>query len=509
MQRCTGCRSQLQLGQRVLGRRRQSSATAEERYRARIETHNHVLQTFVHLLPPRQSPSGAPKDSDGKLQGLCVAIKDNIAVRGAPMTCASKMLKDFSPPYEATVVSKLKEQGVTIIGKTNMDEFGMGSSNTYSTFGAALHPKSLEEGPVYVAGGSSGGSAAAVSADMCDFALGSDTGGSVRLPASYNGIYGLKPSYGRLSRFGLVSFASSLDCIGIMSRDIDLSERAYDVMKGHDERDATSIDDEFAVRAEADALGLSDDDLSKVRVGVPSEYFPRELASGIADSLRKTITRLRSLGATVVSVSMPATRYALSTYYVLASAEASSNLAKYDGIQYGHRSVRDREAADKASTPLYAQTRTDGFGQEVQRRLLLGTFALTADAFDNYYLQAQKSRLRIRSDFDRVFRSSNALLVDRTGDDKGVDVLLHPAAIRTAPKLTDCPPYAQKNESDLSAYVQDVLTVPASLAGVPALAIPIDTEEATGMPIGAQLVAQWGHERTLFSIARALSSNAA
>ncbi|CAE7147645.1 unnamed protein product, partial [Rhizoctonia solani] len=430
-------------------------------------------------------PDAPTPSTQGPLAGKHIAVKDNICTSDMPTTCSSKMLQEFRPPYDATCVDLLRRAGGTIIGKTNCDEFGMGSLNTHSVFGPVTNP--FGKGPARSAGGSSGGSAAAVAADLCFAALGTDTGGSIRLPASYCGVVGFKPSYGMISRWGVVSYADSLDCVGILAKQVEDIELVYDVLARYDPRDPTSAPEDLrqAAKQKTDArierLGESGR-LDGVKIGIPQEYFPQELDPSSLGPFRACLRSLQSRGAQLVSVSLPNTSYALSAYYVLASAEASSNLARYDGVRFGLRV--DGPPTDAASA--YAATRTAGFGREVKKRILLGTYALSADAFENYFLQAHRVRALVRSDFDRVFGPS--VLTDSHEHSPGtVDVLVHPSAIRTAPAL-------DANPDALDAYVQDVLTVPASLAGLPALSVPCGVGP-DGWPVGASVVGQWGFDR--------------
>ncbi|KAF8639097.1 hypothetical protein AX17_001740 [Amanita inopinata Kibby_2008] len=376
----------------------------------------------------------------------------------------------------------------------------MGSLNVNSVHGPVVNPRSFLDGtgnvPERSAGGSSGGSAAAVAAGMCFAALGTDTGGSIRLPASYCGVVGLKPSYGLLSRWGVVSFADSLDCVGILSRDVHSTKRIFDVLNVYDDKDPTAALEDVRKQAALDTVERMKEwndvngSLQGLRVGVPQEYFPSEMSPVIRECVRRIIFGLQSRGATVVPVSMPSTSYALSAYYVIANAEASSNMARYDGVEYGLQ-VRPPPGADLTKTArVYAHTRTAGFGREVQKRILLGTYALTADAFDNYFLQAQKVRQLVKEDFNKAFILPDHLN-KRSGERDGVDVLIHASAIRTAPPLAE--------SGGLSTYVQDVLTVPASLAGVPAVSVPAGSGE-DGWPVGVSVVGQWGSEECLMRV---------
>ncbi|KAF9473418.1 amidase signature enzyme [Pholiota conissans] len=476
-------------------------------YRQVISEKNPSVNAFVNVS---QRPS-LPPSEDLPLSGLAIAIKDNIATKSLPTTCSSSMLRDFVSPFDATVVKLLEESGADIIGKTNCDEFGMGSLNVNTIHGPVKNPcnASRSQSEERSAGGSSGGSAAAVAAGMCDAALGTDTGGSIRLPASYCGVTGLKPSYGLISRWGVVSYADSLDCVGILASRADTVKRVFDSIAQHDNLDPTSAPLEIRSLASEHASSLlksSSSILKDLRIGIPQEYFPEEISSEIVDHVRNVIAQLKSRGAIIVPVSLPTTEYALSSYYVLATAEASSNLARYDGVQYGTY-VKSGLDTDKTKTAqIYAQSRTVGFGHEVQKRILLGTYALSADAFDNYFLQAQRIRQLIKDDFNRVFRIPNYFSdsPSQSEDLAGtVDVLLHPSAIRTAPLLEDA-------RSDLSSYVQDVLTVPASLGGLPALSVPIprpvepNSTNSDSWPIGISIVGQWGTDDMVLSVGKAL-----
>ncbi|KAF8202429.1 Glutamyl-tRNA amidotransferase subunit A, mitochondrial [Pholiota molesta] len=455
-------------------------------HRQVISEKNPSINAFVSVSQcPTLPQEGLP------LSGTTIAVKDNIVTASLPTTCSSSMLREFISPFDATVVKLLQESGADIIGKTNCDEFGMGSLNVNSIHGPVKNPFSTSQSHSpkdgRSAGGSSGGSAAAVAAGMCDAALGTDTGGSVRLPASYCGVVGLKPSYGLISRWGVVSYADSLDCVGILASRVETVQRVFDRVAQYDSLDPTSAPSEIRSLASQQVSNLMKSNssiLQGLRIGIPQEYFPKEMSADIVDHVRT---------------------FALSSYYVLASAEASSNLARYDGVQ---SYVKPGLDTDKTKTAqVYAQSRAAGFGQEVQKRILLGTYALSADAFDNYFLQAQRIRQLIKDDFNRVFRIPNYFSdsPNTIQEDSGaVDVLIHPSAIRTAPLLED-------TRSDLSSYVQDVLTVPASLGGLPALSIPISRLVETGMnpdswPIGISVVGQWGTDDMVLSIGKALEN---
>ncbi|EIW59854.1 amidase signature enzyme [Trametes versicolor FP-101664 SS1] len=444
---------------------------------------------------------------------MSIAVKDNICTKYYPTTCSSRMLKDCESPFDATVVSLLSDNGAGIMGKANCDEFGMGSLNVHSVHGPVINPFGLRKGQAELrsAGGSSGGSAAAVAAGLCDAALGTDTGGSVRLPASYCGVVGLKPSYGIVSRWGVVSFADSLDCVGVLARDVSTVRRVHNPIATYDARDPTAASPKIRGRAAqmcADRLeAFKDGDYTGLRIGIPQEYFPSELQTSVVDSLKRVLDKLQARGATLVPISLPSTQYALSAYYVISSAEASSNLARYDGIEYGFRASLPPGTDMTKTANVYAETRSQGFGKEVQRRILLGAYALSADAFENYFLKAQRVRNLIKADFDRVFSLPNALrsASSQTAppDGQGVDVIIHPSAIQTAPPLPDNTADSSSDLSSLDAYVQDVLTVPASLAGLPALSVPAG-QGSDGWPIGVSIVGQWGAEEMVLRVGEAI-----
>ncbi|KAF8902385.1 amidase signature domain-containing protein [Gymnopilus junonius] len=489
-------------------------------HREVISAKNPAVNAFVHVS--ELSPSTA---NNLPLSGLSVAVKDNIATSRLPTTCSSAMLQNFTSPFDATVVKLLEQNGADIIGKTNCDEFGMGSLNIHSVHGPVKNPIGLSQAPAEErsAGGSSGGSAAAVAAGMCHAALGTDTGGSVRLPASYCGIVGLKPSYGLISRWGVVSYADSLDCVGILASDVDTTRRIFEHVTSYDSRDPTSALQEIRDKARRHTEEFfpfsqpPDRIINGLRIGIPQEYFPSEMSPAIIEHLRTLIALLKTQGATIVPVSLPSTSYALSSYYVLASAEASSNLARYDGVQYGSYVPPDPDTDLTKTSKVYARTRSLNFGEEVQKRILLGTYALSADAFDNYFLQARRVRQLVKNDFNRVFSMPNYFsdsinyVDENTSDDHPpVDVLLHPSAIRTAPLLTESPS-ASEGDTSLSSYVQDVLTVPASLGGLPALSIPMkvpqkDNDGKVQWPVGASIVGQWGTDDLILSVARAIET---
>jgi aspartyl-tRNA(Asn)/glutamyl-tRNA(Gln) amidotransferase subunit A len=403
------------------------------------------------------------------LAGVPVAIKDNIATLDLPTTCGSRILEGYRSPFEATAVRRLRDAGAIVLGKTNMDEFAMGSSTENSAYGVTRNPLD----PTRVPGGSSGGSAAAVAAGIVPIALGSETGGSVRQPAAFCGLVGIKPSYGRVSRYGLVAFASSLDQIGTFGRTVADAALALQVIAGPDAHDSTC-----AARPAPDLLGAAASRAGRFVVGVPAEYFPSDLDPSIAAACRGALAALASAGAEVRDVSLPHTRAAIPTYYVIAPAEASSNLARYDGVRYG---VRAADAPD--ADAVYERTRSACFGDEVKRRIVLGTFVLSAGYHDAYYGRAQRVRGRIASELRSVFAS-------------GVDVLFTPT--------TPTPAFAigEKTADPYAMYLSDTFTVTANLAGLPALSLPIGT--SGGLPIGGQLLADRWREATLVRAAAIL-----
>ena len=494
-----------------------TSLTARNELKLLRDGPHDPYNAIVATLPPTPSDSSAA--SDDPLAGWKAAIKANICVRGAPTSCSSAMLQQYESAFEAASVSQLRQAGADLCYITNCDEFGMGSSNVHSIHGAVRNPASPTKYPSTgtgrerneeierVAGGSSGGSAAAVRAGLVRFALGSDTGGSIRLPAAYCGVVGLKPSYGMVSRWGLVSYADSLDTVGVLARTVEDAEQVYDVLAQHDARDPTSASTDARSKAADIVDGLlsslqsssSAQALKGLRVGIPREYFPDELHPRVLPPFRRAVSALEQLGAEVVSISLPSTPSALSAYYIISSAEASSNLARYDGVEYGlHKPPAPGHHA-------YAATRTAGFGDEVRKRILLGTFALTADAFDNFFLQASRIRADVQRDFASALRNlnPNTKKAEQGESDAGVDVIIHPSAVNTAPTLASAINGAEEG-GGVSEYVQDILTVPASLAGLPALAVPAGVAEDDGWPVGVTMVSQWGCDKLLLHVAKQL-----
>jgi aspartyl-tRNA(Asn)/glutamyl-tRNA(Gln) amidotransferase subunit A len=409
------------------------------------------------------------KGNDGPLAGIPVAIKDNISTKGILTTCASKILTGYIPPYDAHVIERLKEAGAVIIGKTNMDEFAMGTSTETSFYGSTKNPWDTGRVP----GGSSGGSAAAVAGGEAPLALGSDTGGSVRCPASFCGIVGLKPTYGVISRYGLIAYANSLEQIGPFATNVRDAAALFDVIAGYDVRDSTSVD------REAKYSSALENDVSRLKIGVPEEYFGEGTDEKVEQAVWDAIHKLEDLGASRTEVRMPHTKYALAAYYIIAMSEASSNLARFDGMRYGLRT----EDSDWHTT--FSQVRAAGFGDEVKRRIILGTYALSAGYHDKYYLKALGVRTLIKQDFEQAF--------------KNVDVLIAPTMPYPAFKL------GEKIGDPLSLYLADVDTVPINLAGVPSISVPCGFSE--GMPIGMQIIGKHFDEATILRAAYTFEEN--
>ena len=405
----------------------------------------------------------------GPLSGMAIAIKDNIVTTEEPTTCASKILAGYTSPYEATVITRLRAAGALVGAKANLDEFAMGSSTENSAYGRVLHPLDHDRVP----GGSSGGSAVLVAAGVVPAALGSETGGSVRQPAAFCGVVGLKPTYGRVSRFGLVAFGSSLDCISVFGKTVSDTARVLAAMSGQDPRDATTHAEPPMPLPSARA------DLTGVVIGLPKEYFPADLDAGVRAACDRAIATFRALGATVREVSLPHTKYAVPTYYIVNPAEAAANLARFDGVRYGPRHV----GAGGDVRALYQATRGEGFGPEVRRRILVGTFVLSAGYADQYYVRAQAVRKLIADDFANVFAD-------------GVDLLFTPTTPTPAFRA------GEKTADPVQMYLADVFVAPASLAGVPAMSVPIGRDQ--GLPIGGQLIARDFDEATMLAVAEVL-----
>lgn len=438
----------------------------------RINSVNGRINGYITVLEDyarRQVKSGLP---EGQLSGIPIAVKDNMCVKGELTTCASKILSNFKPPYNADVTERLLNAGALICGKTNLDEFAMGSSTENSWYGPARNPWDTERAP----GGSSGGSAAVVAADACIAALGSDTGGSIRQPASFCGMVGMKPTYGSVSRYGLVAFASSLDQIGPMTKDVRDCAILMNVISGHDKRDSTSLSYE-----RPDYTKALTGDVKGLKVGVPSEYFGEGLDEEVSAVVKKGMDFLSSSGAGLIDISLPHTEYAISCYYILATAEASSNLARYDGVKYGYRAEQSSELID-----MYCRTRGEGFGAEVKRRIMLGTYALSSGYYDAYYGKAQRVRTLIKEDFDRAFEK--------------VDIIVTPTSPTTAFKIGD------KADNPLQMYLSDIYTISVNLGGLPAISIPCGFD-GKGLPVGFQIIANLFDESRLLNSAYFLEEN--
>ena len=406
------------------------------------------------------------------LTGIPVAIKDLICTKGILTTCASKILGNFAPPYDATVMEKLNSQHIVMVGKTNMDEFAMGSSTENSSYFGTRNPWNLETIP----GGSSGGSTAAIAADEAICALGSDTGGSIRQPAALCGVVGMKPTYGRVSRYGLVAFASSLDQIGSIAKDVTDCALMMNVICGHDAMDSTSANVETP-----DFTKSLINDVKGVKIGIPREYFIEGMDKEVEDNIRNAVSFLGELGANTSDVSLPHTEYAVATYYIIAPAEASANLARYDGVRYGFRTESAEDLTD-----MYKKSRSQGFGDEVKRRIMLGTYALSSGYYDAYYLKAQKVRTLVKGDFDEVF--------------KEVDVIITPTSPTPAFKA------GERVSDPLQMYLSDIFTIPCNLAGLPGISIPSGFT-SDGLPIGMQILAPPFAEEKIFQVAYAFEQN--
>ena len=437
----------------------------------RIETLEPKLHSFLCVTADKAIAAAEKVDAKiaagetiGLLEGIPIGIKDNLCTRGIPTTCGSRILEGFVPAYESTVTQKLQDAGAVMVGKTNLDEFAMGSSTENSGYQVTANPWDLSRVP----GGSSGGSAAAVAAEECVVALGSDTGGSIRQPASLCGVVGMKPTYGLVSRFGLVAYASSLDQIGPFGRTVEDAAILLQAIAGYDAQDSTSLKVEIP-----DYTQALKPDLKGLKVGVITETFGEGLDDIVAEKVREAIAQLKSLGATVQEISCPRFRYGLPTYYIIAPSEASANLARYDAVKYGIR-----EEADSL-IEMYTKTRAKGFGTEVKRRIMLGTYALSAGYYDAYYLKAQKVRTLIKQDFDQAFEK--------------VDVLVCPTAPTTAFKA------GEKTADPLSMYLSDLMTIPVNLAGLPSMSIPCGFD-GQNLPIGLQLIGNVLREDVLFRV---------
>ncbi len=442
---------------------------------ARIEEDNQRLNAYITINRESAMKQAAAMDDDiqnlikqKSLAGVTVAVKDNMCIDGVRTTCGSRILDAYVPPYTATVVKKLEEAGAIIIGKTNLDEFAMGSSTENSAYGPVRNPYNQE----LVSGGSSGGSAVAVAAGHAFIGLGSDTGGSIRQPASFCGVIGLKPTYGRVSRYGLVAFASSLDQIGPFATNAADAARALQVISGRDRHDSTSSN-----KPVPDYLSALTGDIKGLRIGVPPECFGEGLDPQVKEKVEAGIRRLADRGAEIVAVSLPHTKYAIAVYYIIATAEASSNLARYDGVRYGFRAEESRTLSE-----MYRKTRDEGFGAEVKRRIMLGTFALSSGYYDAYYEKAQRVRSMLVNDFAEAF--------------KKCDVIATPTAPTPAFKI------GEKSDDPLAMYLDDIYTVTINLVGAPAISIPCG-QSSEGLPIGMQLIGSHFDEARLLNAAHA------
>ncbi len=461
----------------LLVKKELSAAALTQHYLERIARLDRDLKSYITVTDDAALKQAEAVDAKlakgehiGLLAGIPMAMKDNICTEGTYTTCASKMLEDFKPQYSATVVDKLTENGFVMLGKVNMDEFAMGSTTENSAFFATQNPWNND----CVPGGSSGGSAAAVAADLAVYALGSDTGGSIRQPASFCGIVGLKPTYGAVSRYGLIAFASSLDQIGPMAKDVTDIALVLNAIAGYDKRDSTSANYTYPDYTEALI-----DDVKGMRIGLPKEYLGEGIDPEVEAQVRAAAAKLEELGAHVEECSLPYTRYAMPAYYLIAPAEASSNLGRYDGVRYGMRA----QANDVVS--MFKETRKQGFGPEVKRRIMLGTYALSSGYYDAYYLKALKVRNLIKQDYDRVFEQ--------------YDCLITPTAPTTAL-------HKGQNQDPLALYKSDICTIPSNLAGIPGLSLPYGLDK-NGMPIGVQLLGKPFAEPTLLRVAYTLEQN--
>lgn len=454
-------------------RKREFSAQelAEAVFRRISETEEklHSYITLSHdtaLKEAKQADELLKTDTNPySLLGIPIAVKDNFLTRDIRTTCASKFLENFIPPYDCTTIKKLRASGAIITGKTNLDEFAMGSSVENSAFFATRNPWNTDRVP----GGSSGGSAAALAADQCIAALGTDTGGSIRQPAAFCGVVGLKPTYGRVSRYGIIAFASSMDQVGPMTKDVRDCALMLEAIASYDSADSTSANlpvPQYSASLTGDVKGL--------RIGVPKEYFVSGIQPAVEQAVRTAVRQLEKNGAAIREISLPHTDYAVAVYYIVATAEASSNLARYDGIRYGHR------ARAKDLTETYMLSRAEGFGPEVKRRIILGTYALSAGYYDAYYLKAQRVRTLIKRDFDEAFKSC--------------DVIIAPTAPTTAFKI------GEKTQDPLQMYLSDIYTISVNLAGLPALSLPCGFD-SEGLPIGLQIIGKHFDESTVLAVA--------
>ncbi|KAG9755569.1 amidase signature enzyme, partial [Aureobasidium melanogenum] len=440
-----------------------------------------------------------------RLAGRTIAVKDNIVTKDYSTTASSKILYAYNSPYNASVVDKLVSAGALVCGKTNLDEFGMGS-HTRPVFTSATRSPYKRNGQALSAGGSSGGSAVAVATSQAWAALGTDTGGSVRLPAAYTGTVGFKPSYGRLSRWGVIAYANSLDTVGTLTQKVDYAREIFEKLDEFDHMDPTSLSQTVRKKIAGQTTAWSSD--RRLRIGIPLEYNTASLSPEVRQTWSRLLMSLQDAGHSLHPVSLPSTHQALSAYYVLAPAEASSNLAKYDGVRYGYR-TSGPDANPKDNLPLFAVTRGEGFGPEVQRRILLGAYTLSSEAMDNYFVQAQRVRRLVQMDFDNVFALQNPLLdvqTEKSSDAANVDVLIAPTAPTLPPTLAEV-----EKLSPVEMYMNDVLTVPASLAGLPALSVPVKLQGGAKEPddvdfVGMQVIGQFGDDALVLKVGQLIEN---
>lgn len=445
----------------------------------RINDIDDNLNTYITVLSEKALDSAKKAETEissgnylGPLHGIPLGLKDIFITKDIKTTCGSKMLENFIPPYNATVTQKLLDSGAVVLGKNNMDEFAMGSSTETSYFGSARNPWDLERVP----GGSSGGSASATAASLCLGSVGTDTGGSIRQPAALCGVVGMKPTYGRVSRFGMIAFASSLDQAGPITKTVEDTAIILNSISGHDPKDSTCLNIPVP-----DYTKSLKNDLKGLKIGIPKEYFVEGMDKDVEDLSKKAIAEMEGLGAEIVEISLPHTKYAVLTYYIIAPSEASSNLARYDGVKYGFRAEGTQTLRE-----MYFKTRAQGFGDEVKRRIMLGTYALSSGYYDAYYLKAQKVRTLIKNDFDEAF--------------KKVDAIVAPTTPEVAFKI------GEKTQDPLKMYLSDILTIPCNIAGLPGISVPCGFS-SEGLPIGIQVLGKPFDEETVIHVAHAYEHN--
>jgi aspartyl-tRNA(Asn)/glutamyl-tRNA(Gln) amidotransferase subunit A len=441
----------------------------------RIETFDKNLNTYITVLADSAISTAENAEKEimngnysGPLHGVPIGLKDIFVMKDVAATCGSRMLENFVSPYDATVTSRIKKAGSVILGKNNMDEFAMGSSNETSFFGPVKNPWNMRKVP----GGSSGGSASATAAGLCTASLGTDTGGSIRQPAALCGVTGLKPTYGRVSRYGMIAFASSLDQAGPLTKSVEDAAIILNVISGKDDYDSTSVDVEVP-----DFTKNLNGDIKGMKIGIPKEYFVKGMDKDVENAVNKAIKDIESLGAEIIEISLPHTKYAISTYYIIAPCEASSNLARYDGVRYGYRTPDADNLRD-----LFFKSRSEGFGEEVKRRIMLGTYALSSGYYDAYYLKSQKVRTLIREDFKNAWEA--------------VDVIVAPTTPETAFNIDE------KTDDPIKMYLSDVLTIPCNIAGSPGLSTPCGFS-SENLPIGLQILGKAFDEESILRVAHA------